>query len=85
MTDELSIQISNRSVVIERTSAVRVTYSISQKVTVTVDGKLSGKICGACGNYNNHSDDDMKTADGKITSDFSALIGSWTAEDFSRW
>uniref|UniRef100_A0A3B3XU29 VWFD domain-containing protein n=1 Tax=Poecilia mexicana TaxID=48701 RepID=A0A3B3XU29_9TELE len=79
------IQISNRSVVIERPSGVQVIYSMSQKVTVTVDGNLSGEICGACGNYNNNSKDDMKTADGKITSDFSAVIGSWSADDFSRW
>ncbi|MEQ2268978.1 hypothetical protein XENORESO_020063, partial [Xenotaenia resolanae] len=85
VTNELSVQILNRSVVIVRTSAVRVTFSISQKVTVSVDGNLSGKNCGACGNYNNNSKDDMKTADGKITSDFSAVIGSWSAEDFSRW
>ncbi|MED6293032.1 hypothetical protein CHARACLAT_006660 [Characodon lateralis] len=84
VTNELSVQILNRSVVIARTSAVRVTFSISQKVTVSVDGNLSGKNCGACGNYNNNSKDDMKTADGKITSDFSAVIGSWSAEDFSR-
>ncbi|KAM4568117.1 IgGFc-binding protein [Fundulus diaphanus] len=83
-TDKLSIQISNRSVVIERASAVQVIYSISQEVTITVDGNLSGKTCGACGNYNNDSKDDMKTADGKLTSDFSAVIGSWSAEDFSR-
>ncbi|KAM4735256.1 IgGFc-binding protein [Anableps anableps] len=85
VTNELSVQISNRSVVIKRTSSVQVIYSISQKVIVTVDGNLSGKICGACGNYNNNSQDDMKTADGKITSDFSAVIWSWSAEDFSRW
>uniref|UniRef100_A0A3B3TRJ8 Fc gamma binding protein n=1 Tax=Poecilia latipinna TaxID=48699 RepID=A0A3B3TRJ8_9TELE len=85
VTNELSVQISNRSVVIKGPSGVQVIYSMSQKVTVTVDGNLSGEICGACGNYNNNSKDDMKTADGKITSDFSAVIGSWSADDFSRW
>ncbi|XP_054904027.1 IgGFc-binding protein [Poeciliopsis prolifica] len=84
VTNVLSVQILNRSVVIERPSGVQVIYSISQKVTVTVDGNLSGEICGACGNYNNNSKDDMKTADGKITGDFSAVIVSWSAEDFSR-
>ncbi|XP_015232371.1 PREDICTED: IgGFc-binding protein [Cyprinodon variegatus] len=84
VTNELSVQISDRSVVIERTSAVQVTFSISQKVTITVDGNLSGKICGACGDYNNNSKDDMKTADGKFTSDFSVFVSSWSAGDFSR-
>ncbi|KAM9724184.1 IgGFc-binding protein isoform 1-T1 [Menidia menidia] len=84
VTNELSVQISGRSVVIERTAAVRVTYSISQEVTVTVDSNMSGKLCGACGNYNNNSKDDLKTADGEITTDMSAVISSWNAGEFSR-
>ncbi|XP_075321405.1 IgGFc-binding protein-like [Odontesthes bonariensis] len=84
VTNELSVQVSDRSVVIERTSGVRVIYSISQEVTVTVDGSMSGKMCGACGNYNNNSKDDLKTADGKITTDMSAVVSSWSAGDFSR-
>lgn len=85
MTDDISVHISERTVIIERASAVRVTYSISQEVTVIIDSSLSGKMCGACGNYNNNSKDDMKTADGKITTDVSVIVGSWSAGDFSRW
>ncbi|XP_035492191.1 IgGFc-binding protein [Scophthalmus maximus] len=83
VTDDLSVKISERTVIIERASAVRVTYSISQEVTVIIDSALSGKMCGACGNYNHNSKDDMKTADGKITTDVSVVIGSWSAGDFS--
>ncbi|XP_026150201.1 uncharacterized protein LOC113122825 [Mastacembelus armatus] len=82
--DELSVQISGNTVIIERASVVRVTYSVSQEVTVIVDSSLSGKMCGACGNYNNNSKDDMTTADGKIATDVSVVIGSWSAGDFSR-
>lgn len=85
VTDELTVQASDRSVIIERTSAVRVIYSTSQEVTVTVDTSLSGKMCGACGNYNEDSKDDMKTADGTVTNDVSVIVGSWSAGDFSRW
>ena len=85
VTNELSVQVSDRSVVIEKTSGVRVTYSVSQEVTVTVDSSMSGKMCGACGNYNNNSKDDLKTADGKIATDMSAVVSSWSAGDFSRW
>ncbi|XP_078143106.1 IgGFc-binding protein isoform X1 [Centroberyx gerrardi] len=84
LTNEISVQIADRTVIIERASAVRVTYSISQAVTVTVDGHLSGKMCGACGNNNNDSKDDMRTSDGKTTTDVSVVVGSWTAGDFSR-
>uniref|UniRef100_A0A3Q3BQL9 Fc gamma binding protein n=1 Tax=Haplochromis burtoni TaxID=8153 RepID=A0A3Q3BQL9_HAPBU len=69
VTSTLSVQISERALIIERASAVRVTYSISQEVTVIIHSSLSGKMCGACGNYNNDSKDDMTTADGKITTD----------------
>ena len=82
---DISVQISERTVIIERASAVRVTYSISQEVTVIIDSSLSSKMCGACGNYNNNSKDDMKTSDGKITTDVSVIVGSWSAGDFSRW
>lgn len=85
VTSDLSVQISERTVIIERATAVRVTYSISQKVTVIIDSSLSGKMCGACGNYNNDSKDDMRTADGKITTDVAVVVGSWSAGDFSRW
>lgn len=85
LTNQLSVQVLDRSVVIQRKSAVRVTYSVSQEVTVTVDNSLASKVCGACGNYNSESEDDLKTADGKVTTDMSVVIGSWSAEDFSRW
>ncbi|XP_070690944.1 IgGFc-binding protein [Pempheris klunzingeri] len=84
-TSDLSVQISDRTVIIERTSVVRVTYSVSQEVTVIINSTLSGKMCGACGNYNNNSKDDMKTADGKIASEVTVVVGSWSAGDFSRW
>ncbi|XP_071325188.1 IgGFc-binding protein [Trachinotus anak] len=84
VSSELSATISEKTVIIERASAVRVTYSVSQEVSVIVDSSLSGKMCGACGNYNNNSKDDMTTADGKITTDVSVVVGSWSAGDFSR-
>lgn len=85
MKGEISVHISQRTVIIERASAVRVTYSVSQQVTIIIDDSLSGKMCGACGNYNNNSRDDLKTADGKITTDVSVVVASWSAGDFSRW
>ncbi|KAJ4930907.1 hypothetical protein JOQ06_025210, partial [Pogonophryne albipinna] len=84
VTSDISVHISERTVIIEKPSAVRLTYSLSKEVTVIIDSSLSGKMCGACGNYNNNSKDDMRTADGKITSDVSVVVGSWSAGDFSR-
>lgn len=85
VTSELSVRVSDRAVIVEKAPAVRVTYSISQEVNVIIGSSLSGKMCGACGNYNNNSKDDMTTADGKVAADVSAVVGSWSAGDFSRW
>nr|XP_040022015.1 IgGFc-binding protein isoform X1 [Gasterosteus aculeatus aculeatus] len=84
VTKEISVQLSEKTVIIERGSALRVTYSLSKEVTVVVDSSLFGKMCGACGNYNNICKDDMKTADGKIATNVTVVIGSWAAGDFSR-
>ncbi|XP_034029561.1 IgGFc-binding protein, partial [Thalassophryne amazonica] len=84
LTNELSVQIRDRAVIIERASALRVTYSVSQEVTVIVHNSLSGKTCGACGNYNNNANDDMRTADGKSTTDVAVVTDSWNAEEISR-
>ncbi|KAK5892520.1 hypothetical protein CesoFtcFv8_012890 [Champsocephalus esox] len=85
VTSDISVHISEKTVIIEKPSAVRLTYSLSKEVTVIIDSSLSGKMCGACGNYNNSSKDDMRTADGKITTDVSVVVSSWSAGDFSRW
>lgn len=49
------------------------------------DSTLSGKMCGACGNFNHNTKDDLVTADGKTTTDVSAVVTSWSAGDFSKW
>ncbi|KAK2910365.1 hypothetical protein Q8A73_008080 [Channa argus] len=84
VTGEISVSVSEKFVIIERASAVRVTYSVSQEVSIIIDSSLSDKMCGACGNYNNNSKDDMTTSDGKITTDVSVVVSSWSAGDFSR-
>lgn len=84
-TNELSIQLSEGSVVIDITPSVRVTFSESLEVTVVVDGSLTNKLCGVCGNSNDDLKDDMLTANGKTTSNVADIVASWTAGDFSHW
>lgn len=66
-------------------ATAQVTYSSSQEVTVFIDSRLSNKMCGACGNYNDNAKDDMKTADGEVAMDVSTIVSSWSAGDFSHW
>lgn len=85
LSDEVCIHIKDDSVIIARSSAVRVTYSVSQELTIEVNTSLSSKMCGACGNYNQNAKDDWRTADGKTTTDVTVVVNSWSAGDFSRW
>lgn len=81
----VSVSNTGRSVTIQFKSVIEVTYSIAQEVTVRVKSGLMGKMCGACGNYNEDSKDDMTTSDGKTTKDVSMVVSSWSAGDFSQW
>lgn len=85
MLCNLSVNITGGTLVIQQTSVVQVTYTASREVTVLIDSGLSGKVCGACGNFNNNLKDDMKTADGEVTTDVANIVSSWRAGDFSRW
>lgn len=82
---DLSVNVTGGALVIEWASVVKVTYTVSKEVTVYISSGLSGKVCGACGNFNNNLQDDMKTADGEVTTDVANIVSSWRAGDFSRW
>ncbi|KAM3613584.1 uncharacterized protein V6R79_001825 [Siganus canaliculatus] len=81
---DVTVDISDGTVIIEWPNLIEVTYSNSQEVKVNVNSNLSGEVCGACGNYNHDREDDMRTADRKITSDVSVILDSWSAGDFSN-
>lgn len=85
LSNGLSIQLMGKTVVIDITPDVRVTFSNSREVTVITTGILTNKVCGACGNGNDDRKDDMQTADGKVTKNVAKIVASWIAEDFSTW
>ncbi|XP_064805867.1 zonadhesin-like [Oncorhynchus masou masou] len=80
---QLSVSIASRTVVIKRNYGVRVTYSISQELFVTVDNHLAGKVCGACRNYHGIVKDAMTTSNGKSSTDVTVIVGYWWVGDFS--
>ncbi|XP_037402677.1 IgGFc-binding protein [Pygocentrus nattereri] len=81
---EVLIEYTGESVVIERASSVRVEYSNTQQLTLTISDGLAGKMCGACGNFNRNLTDDMVTASGRNSSMLPGVVASWQADDFSR-
>ena len=50
LRNNLSVKAIEKSIVVEKSSSFRVSYSRSQQVTVTVDDTMVGMVCGACGN-----------------------------------
>lgn len=85
LSNDLSIKLKGKTLVIDVTPNVRVTFSNSREVTVITNGVLTNKVCGACGNANDDPKDDMQTADGKVTKDAAKIVASWVAGDFSTW
>lgn len=85
MLCDLSVNITGGALAIHWASVVQVTYTVSQEVTVSIGSSLSGKVCGACGNFNSNLQDDMKTAVGEVSTDVANIVSSWRAGDFSSW
>ena len=65
--------------VIEKVSALRVTYSVTQEITVTVSDHFADKVCGACGKL---SGDASITVDSKSVRKW---MDTWRAPDFPSW
>lgn len=81
----LSVSYSNEAVVIEKMSTMRLTYSVTEGVVLSINGDLTDKVCGACGNFNGDAADDMRTSDGRNSTMMSLVVSSWQAEDFFTW
>ncbi|KAJ8289756.1 hypothetical protein GJAV_G00004980 [Gymnothorax javanicus] len=79
---DLSVRVTDRAVLVERWSSVRVAFYFNQEVKVTVSVHLAGKMCGSCGNYNGNAKDDMSTATGKVSVSVSEVIKSWHAGEY---
>ncbi|KAM9419012.1 IgGFc-binding protein-like [Salvelinus alpinus] len=56
MSNEVSVKVSDKTVMIERMSGLRVSYSLSQEIIVTVSAHMADKVCGACGRLNPSGD-----------------------------
>ncbi|KAH0631333.1 hypothetical protein JD844_005621 [Phrynosoma platyrhinos] len=64
---------------------VQVSLSSAGGVKVTINIALSGRVCGACGNFNHDQTDDLKGPGGVNIDNVPDLLTSWTAKDFTPW
>ncbi|XP_075462277.1 IgGFc-binding protein-like [Ascaphus truei] len=79
----LSASIREAIVLVQIGSDLRIVLSESGELTLRVAQGLSNSLCGACGNFNGQSSDDLQVPGGKTASDFLGLVASWRALDFS--
>ncbi|XP_069806404.1 IgGFc-binding protein-like [Dendropsophus ebraccatus] len=75
--------VQNSSVSVQLGADLRMELSDSGNLVLRAFEKLSEAICGACGNFNGDPSDDLKTPDGKSTTDILQLVSSWRARDLT--
>ncbi|KAM3920370.1 IgGFc-binding protein-like [Leptodactylus fuscus] len=79
----LSANAGEESVLIQITADLNIELTTSGNLVVRVSDKLSGLICGACGNFNGNTFDDLKSPGGDLVTDIVELIASWRARDLT--
>lgn len=47
--NEVIVKVTDQTVIIEKIAAVRLSYSVSQGVIITLNEGIADKVCGACG------------------------------------
>ncbi|XP_075462268.1 IgGFc-binding protein-like isoform X2 [Ascaphus truei] len=77
------VQVSRNDVTIEIVDQITVALDIADQVKVTAKERLAGGICGACGNFNGDSSDDLRLKNGQPASSITHSIRSWAARFFS--
>ncbi|XP_077193119.1 IgGFc-binding protein [Paroedura picta] len=75
-TEDVSISLSEKGVVLNLASEVHVLLRPCGEVLVEVSDRFEGKLCASCGNFNGNPADDMWKVVGNSTE-------AWKAEDFS--
>ncbi|XP_069057211.1 IgGFc-binding protein-like [Pleurodeles waltl] len=83
VSKSITVSIVEDGVIIEQASRVKVHLSLSGEVSVKVSETMVNALCGACGNFNGESSDDLTLVDRKVAADISEVIKYWRARDFS--
>ncbi|KAE8594554.1 hypothetical protein XENTR_v10019689 [Xenopus tropicalis] len=79
----VQVQVSADKVTVTIVDQIAVVLGEEGEVTLTAKEKMSGEICGACGNFNRDAIDDLILNGGKAASSITHVIQSWAASYFS--
>ncbi|XP_062342475.1 IgGFc-binding protein-like [Osmerus eperlanus] len=74
--NEISVKVLEKTLVIEKVSGLRVSYSLSEEISITVSDNMVNKVCGACGKLAAINNNKMQLS-------MQEYIASWIAHDFS--
>ncbi|XP_041425750.1 IgGFc-binding protein-like isoform X2 [Xenopus laevis] len=81
--NSVQVLVSNGKVTISIVDHITVVLGEEGEVTLIAKEKISGEICGACGNFNRVAIDDLVLNNGHAASSMTHAIQSWTASHFS--
>ncbi|KAI5087282.1 IgGFc-binding protein-like [Silurus meridionalis] len=71
----VTVKVIDQTVIIEKRNAIRLSYSLSQGVIITVNNGIADKVCGACGKFT-----------GSISGESIMLyMDQYRAPDFPTW
>nr|XP_060639880.1 IgGFc-binding protein-like [Anolis sagrei ordinatus] len=79
---EVTLSLAGNTLLLQ-SPQVKVSLSSTGEVQVTVNPSLSGRVCGACGNFNHNQIDDLKGPGGVDVQNVPELMISWIAKDFT--
>ncbi|KAM6356993.1 IgGFc-binding protein-like [Alca torda] len=80
----VSISFSGQYVVVTTDFGLNVKFDGNHRAEITLPSTYMSKVCGICGNYNGHKEDDFLNPDGGMETNSSSLGNSWQVYNDSR-
>ncbi|KAM8804852.1 IgGFc-binding protein [Eudromia elegans] len=77
LTHNVSISISGKYVVVTTDFGLTVKFDGNHRAEITLPSTYMSKVCGICGNYNGHKEDDFLNPDGEMETNSVDLGNSW--------
>lgn len=80
----LSVSESQGTIMIVQGSRIKILFSLSGEVTVTVSESLANNLCAPCGNFNGDISDELRLPSGQVVGNITDVFEAWRARDLSR-
>ncbi|XP_075763599.1 IgGFc-binding protein-like isoform X2 [Pelodiscus sinensis] len=84
LSKTLSVSESQGTIMIVQGSRIKILFSLSGEVTVTVSQSLANELCAPCGNFNGDDSDDLRLPSGQVVGNITEVFEAWKARDLPR-